>query len=169
MLLTPSPPAAAVAAVGFTEINLARFFFRAAHNAPNLAVNYGAFSMRQHFPRLSIPPSAHLCHRCIFMRPITPFPPSLARTEFSVIRSSLPPRHHYSMAQIEEVDRPADIFIALLSALTLLLLFTAPLLSPSHFATLMSAANDNFGSSRRTKYKIVSAIEISQLSEPKFE
>lgn len=73
------------------------------------------------------------------------------------------------MAQIEEVDRPADIFIALLSALTLLLLFTAPLLSPSHFATLMSAANDNFGSSRRTKYKIVSAIEISQLSEPKFE
>ena len=49
------------------------------------------------------------------------------------------------MAQIEKVDRSADIFIALLSALTLLLLFTAPFLSPSHFATLMSAANGNFG------------------------
>ena len=73
------------------------------------------------------------------------------------------------MAQIEKVDRSADIFIALLSALTLLLLFTAPLLSPSHFATLMSTANGNFGSSRWAKYKIVSAIEISQLTEPKFE
>jgi len=73
------------------------------------------------------------------------------------------------MAQIEKVDRSADIFIALLSALALLLLFTASLLSSSHFATLMSAADENFGSSRRAKYKIVSAIEISQLSELKFE
>jgi len=55
------------------------------------------------------------------------------------------------VAQIEELDCSADIFIALLSALTPLLLFTAPLLSPSHFATLMSAANENFGSGRSIK------------------
>lgn len=64
------------------------------------------------------------------------------------------------------VDRSADIFIALLSALTLLLLFTAPLLALSHFAALMSGPE--VGGSR-AKYKIVSAIEVSQLGEPKFE
>lgn len=77
------------------------------------------------------------------MRPITSFRPLLLLRNFLLPDLRSPnTAASLSVTQIGEVDRSTDIFIALLSALVLFLLFTALLLALSHFATLMSVEQE---------------------------
>lgn len=149
-------------------------FFAVFCNAPNLAVNYGRSFLRarkqQRFPRLSIPPSAHLRHRCIFMRPITSFRP------LSLLRNFLlpdPRSPHTAAIIIRDTNRGRWIVPRIYLLRYYLLSCTSPFIYGTTFSTfLLCYFNERRKRELRwleTEYKIGVAIEVSRRGELKFE